>query len=78
MVCNNDRNWKDETMKLKAGCGYILQTDDPEQYQNDDRYYKLSLRIEGADLVRDLMKTEAVSIPLEYYGSSYDDNKSWT
>lgn len=74
---HNDRNWKDETMKLKAGCGYILQTDDPEQYQNDDRYYKLSLRIEGADLVRDLMKTEAVSIPLEYYGSSYDDNKSW-
>ena len=53
---HNDRNWKDETMKLKAGCGYILQTDDPEQYQNDDRYYKLSLRIEGADLVRDLMK----------------------
>lgn len=74
---SNDRNWKDETVKLKAGCGYILQMEDTEQYQHDDKYYKLSLRMEGANLVRDLMKTEAVSIPLEYYASYYEDDKSW-
>lgn len=73
----SDGNWKNETVKLEAGCGYILQTEDPEQYQYDDRYYKLSLHIEGADLVRNLMKTESVSIPLEYYASSYEDDKSW-
>lgn len=73
----SNENWKNENNMLSAGCGYILQTEYPENNSYYDNYYRLSFRLEGEDLDGYLMKTNAVSIPLNTYESDIDDDKSW-
>lgn len=70
-------NWKDAGEKLYAGCGYIMQTEYPEQSQTKESYYNLSFQIDNAEQVEKLLQTEVVSIPLQYYYSNKEDDKSW-
>lgn len=69
-------NWKNVSDKLRAGCGYILQTESPEQ-SNNGNYYNLSFKLTDAEVTKALLNTQVISIPLNNYPSIYDDNKNW-
>lgn len=73
-VWPEDDNWKDVNGALQAGRGYILQTEYPEQ-SNDD--YNLSVELTDAEAIQALLNTQAVSIPLEDYNSTNENDKSW-
>lgn len=69
-------NWKNVSDKLRAGCGYILQTESPEQ-SNNGNYYNLSVKLTDAEVTKALLNTQVISIPLNNYPSIYDDHKNW-
>lgn len=69
-------NWKDVSGRLLARCGYILQTEYPEQ-SNNGNYYNLSVKLIDAEATQALLNTQMISIPLNSYPSVYDDDKSW-
>lgn len=73
-VWPEDDNWKDVKGALQAGRGYILQTEYPEQ-SNDD--YNLSVELTDAEAIQALLNTQAVSISLEEYNSTDENDKSW-